>query len=311
MLDHRYPVIEASDLRKSYGSRSALEGVDLTVRQGEIVAILGPNGAGKTTLVEILEGYRRRDSGSAKVLGEEPENPSAKWREQIGVVLQTTNLEAELSVSELVAFHSSLYSHPVEVGELLELAGLQDLGSVRCGRLSGGQKRRVDVALALSGRPVLVFLDEPTTGFDPEARQAMWQVLDGLRDIGTTIVLTTHHLEEAERLADRIVVIAAGQVVCIGSPANLGGRDRAASQVVFGMHPLIAEHLPPQRGELDRSIDGETVTISVVEPLWLVADLAAWSAREGVSIRGLEVRRPRLEDIYFQLVRGPSAESRE
>jgi ABC-2 type transport system ATP-binding protein len=302
------PVVQATSLRKSYGSNAALDGVDLTVRCGEIVAVLGPNSAGKTTLIEILEGYRRRDAGEVVVLGDDPETASSAWREQIGVVLQTTTLEPELAVSELVRFYAGLYSDPMDADELLELFDLADFRSVRCGDLSGGLTRRVDVALALVGHPSLVFLDEPTTGFDPEARQVMWQVLESLREAGTTMLLTTHYLEEAERIADRIVVIAQGKVVSTGSAVNLGGRHRAVSEVVFGLDPWSVEQLPVLRGELDRSVNGERVTITAVEPLWLVADMAAWSASNGASIVGLEVRPPSLEDIYLRLVRGASGE---
>ena len=241
--------IRVRGLRKRYGDVEAVRGIDLTVRTGEIFAFLGPNGAGKTTTVETLEGYRHRDAGEAEVLGSDPARPAAGWRARIGVVLQESQPEAELTVEECVSLYAGYYPRPRPVGETLELVGLADRRAARCGQLSGGQRRRLDVALALIGDPELVFLDEPTTGFDPAARQSAWQVIAGLRDLGKTIFLTTHYMEEAEHLADRIAVIAAGRIVAEGTAATLGGRDTGASVITFTLPSgLSAADLPPAFG---------------------------------------------------------------
>src|SRR5215467_11262009 len=238
--------IRVRGLRKRYGNVEAVRGIDLTVRTGEIFAFLGPNGAGKTTTVETLEGYRHRDAGEVSVLGSDPARPAPGWRVRIGVVLQKSEPEAELTVEECVSLYAGYYPKPRPVAETLELVGLAHRRAARCGRLSGGQQRRLDVALALIGDPELVFLDEPTTGFDPAARQSAWEVIAGLRDLGKTIFLTTHYMEEAERLADQIAVIAAGRIVAEGTAATLGGRDAAASIVRFTLPPgMLAADLPP------------------------------------------------------------------
>ena len=232
--------IRVRGLRKRYGDVEAVRGIDLTVRTGEIFAFLGPNGAGKTTTIETLEGYRHRDAGEAEVLGSDPARPAAGWRARIGVVLQESQPEAELTVEECVSLYAGYYPRARPVGETLELVGLADRRAARCGQLSGGQRRRLDVALALIGDPELVFLDEPTTGFDPAARQSAWQVIAGLRDLGKTIFLTTHYMEEAEHLADRIAVIAAGRIVAEGAAATLGGRDTGASVITFTLPPGLS-----------------------------------------------------------------------
>ena len=232
--------IRVRGLRKRYGAVEAVRGIDLTVQTGEIFAFLGPNGAGKTTTVETLEGYRHRDAGEVEVLGADPAHPVPGWRARIGVVLQESETEAELTVEECVSLYAGYYPRPRPVAETLELVGLADRKAARCGRLSGGQRRRLDVALALIGDPELVFLDEPTTGFDPAARQSAWDVIAGLRDLGKTIFLTTHYMEEAERLADRIAVIAAGHIVAEGTAATLGGRDAGASIVSFTLPPGVS-----------------------------------------------------------------------
>ena len=296
--------IRVRGLRKRYGDVEAVRGIDLTVRTGEIFAFLGPNGAGKTTTVETLEGYRHRDAGEAEVLGSDPARPAAGWRARIGVVLQESQPEAELTVEECVSLYAGYYPRPRPVGETLELVGLADRRAARCGQLSGGQRRRLDVALALIGDPELVFLDEPTTGFDPAARQSAWQVIAGLRDLGKTIVLTTHYMEEAEHLADRIAVIAAGRIVAEGAPATLGGRDTGASVISFTLPPgLSAADLPPAvAAAVTGSTDGK-VEAHATSPLSMLGALAAWAQARGADLPDLQVLRPTLEDIYLQLTR--------
>ena len=296
--------IRVRGLRKRYGDVEAVRGIDLTVRTGEIFAFLGPNGAGKTTTVETLEGYRHRDAGEAEVLGSDPARPAAGWRARIGVVLQESQPEAELTVEECVSLYAGYYPRPRPVGETLELVGLADRRAARCGQLSGGQRRRLDVALALIGDPELVFLDEPTTGFDPAARQSAWQVIAGLRDLGKTIFLTTHYMEEAEHLADRIAVIAAGHIVAEGTPATLAGRDTGASVISFTLPPgLSAADLPPAVAALVTGSTGDKVEACVTSPLPQLGALAAWAQARGADLPDLQVLRPTLEDVYLQLTR--------
>src|SRR6201986_4925469 len=226
--------IRVSGLRRSFGEVEAVAGVDLQVRHGEIFAFLGPNGAGKTTTIEILEGFGERDSGEVEVLGVDPAHASSDWRQRVGIVMQESPGEQELSVRECMELYAGLYRRPRPVGETLELVGLgPEAAAKMTGTLSGGQRRRLDVALALIGDPELIFLDEPTTGFDPAARRDAWKMLDGLRELGKTIFLTTHYMEEAERLADRIAVIAGGKIIDEGTPATIGHRDIAASEILF------------------------------------------------------------------------------
>ena len=233
-------VIKVQGLQMSYGSHDAVRGIDLDVQAGEVFAFLGPNGAGKTTTVEILEGFRHRTAGEISVLGEDPAKAGGDWRARIGVVLQESEPEAELTVAECASLYAGYYPRARSIQETLEFVGLADRSSIRCGRLSGGQRRRLDVALALIGDPELLFLDEPTTGFDPSARRAAWDVISGLRDLGKTIFLTTHYMEEAEYLADRISVIAKGEIVAEGTPGNIGQR---ATKIVDDPIHLATEHL--------------------------------------------------------------------
>ncbi len=230
-------VIGASGLHKRYGELEAVRGIDLQVRRGEIFAFLGPNGAGKTTTVEILEGFRERSAGQVSVLGVDPANADSYWRDRVGVVLQESRPEPGLRVRECLELYAGYYTHPRELEETIALVGLQQQAEVPTERLSGGQRRRLDVALALIGDPELLFLDEPTTGFDPLARRAAWQVIAGLRTLGKTVFLTTHYMDEAEHLADRIAVIAAGRIVAEGTPRTLGGRDRLPATISFTLPP--------------------------------------------------------------------------
>jgi ABC-2 type transport system ATP-binding protein len=300
----RQPVISVRGLRKSYDGLVAVAGIDLDVRAGEVFAFLGPNGAGKTTTVEILEGYRRRTAGEVRVLGIDPAMAGRDWRARIGVVLQESEPEVELTVEECLSLYAGYYPKPRDVAETLGLVGLAERRSARCGRLSGGQRRRLDVALALIGDPELVFLDEPTTGFDPAARQSAWEVIAGLRDLGKTIFLTTHYMEEAERLADRIAVIAAGAIVAEGTAANLGGRDAEASIVSFTLpSDLSADDLPPAVASAVTSRASDTIEARARDPLPLLGVLASWAQARSVDLPDLTVRRPSLEDVYLQLTR--------
>lgn len=272
--------VHVRDLHKHYGAKRAVDGLDLTVGRGEVFAVLGPNGAGKTTTVEILEGYRHRDSGEVRVLGEDPQTAGLDWRSRVGIVLQTANDQAELTVRELVHHFAQYYPAPRDPEELIAAVGLAEKARTRTRQLSGGQRRRLDVALGIVGRPELLFLDEPTTGFDPEARRSFWQLILGLRDEGTTILLTTHYLDEAEHLADRCAVVRDGRVVALGRPADLGGRDVELA--------VVRWDTPAGRRE------ERTAT-----PTALVAELAA---RHGGEVPGLQVVRPTLEDVYLSLI---------
>jgi ABC-2 type transport system ATP-binding protein len=301
----RPAVIEVRGLRKSYGGAEAVAGIDLDVREGEVFAFLGPNGAGKTTTVEMLEGYRRRDAGEVDVLGTDPAKAGRDWRARIGVVLQESEPEAELTAEECLSLYAGYYPRPRPVAETLELVGLTDRRTARCGQMSGGQRRRLDVALALIGDPELIFLDEPTTGFDPAARQSAWDVIAGLRDLGKTIFLTTHYMEEAERLADRIAVLAAGRIVAEGTAATLGGRDTEAAIISFTLPPdMSAADLPPLVAAAVTDDPGQKVTARTPSPLPLLGALAGWAQARHIDLPDLQVHRPTLEDVYLQLTRG-------
>jgi ABC-2 type transport system ATP-binding protein len=277
-------VVQADGLRKRYGDVTALAGADIDIRHGEVFALLGPNGAGKTTTVEILEGYRHRDGGTAAVLGEDPQRAGRAWRARIGIVPQQAFPEeaAELTVREMVGHFAAFYPRPRDPGEVIELVGLTAKAHSRIHQLSGGQVRRLDVALGIVGGPELLFLDEPTTGFDPEARRNFWDLIRALRDAGTTILLTTHYLDEAEALADRVAVIAGGRIVETGTPANLGGRATATATVSF------------TDGDGQRRVQTDA-------PTRVVRELAE---RFGGEVPGLTVSRPTLEDVYLDLIGG-------
>jgi len=291
------PAIAARGVRKAYGAVQALAGVDLEVRRGELLALLGPNGAGKTTLLEILEGHRRADGGEVSVLGHDPALRERALRERTGIVLQEEGLDPNLDVREAVELYGAAYPAPRPADEVLELVGLGDRGGVRASTLSGGQRRRLDLALGIAGDPELIFLDEPTTGFDPAARRRTWEVVDGLRALGKTILLTTHYMEEAERLADRIVVMARGEVVAEGTPATLGGRDRAAAVVTFSLPGGMPA---PPVGEVDER--GRVLLRTHHIPADLEA-LAQWALAHDLPLADLAVRPPTLEDVYLELTR--------
>lgn len=301
--------IEIRGLRKSYGEFEAVRGIDLVARRGEVLAILGPNGAGKTTTVEILEGYRQRDGGEVSVLGVDPAEPSRAWRERIGIVLQDCELLGQLTVREQLEMTAGYYSAPRSIDETIALTGLGEKSDVRASRLSGGQRRRLDVALALIGDPDLIFLDEPTTGFDPEARREAWAAIDKMRGLGKSIVLTTHYMEEAQHLADHVAVFARGEVVAEGSPAEIGGRDRLPTRINFTLPSrLSAADLPPAfRGAAEGASAGARVTIETNTVAELLNQLTGWALELGVELDDLTVQRPSLEDIYLQLTEEQSA----
>ncbi|MFZ0385142.1 MAG: ABC transporter ATP-binding protein [Solirubrobacteraceae bacterium] len=286
----------------SYGGFEAVRDIELRVSRGEIFTFLGPNGAGKTTIVEILEGHLARTAGEVKVLGEDPEHADRWWRSRIGVVLQSSRVEEQLTVRECLELYAGYYPAPRSVREVIELVGLPSRSNVRCGQLSGGQRRRVDVALALIGDPELVFLDEPTTGFDPSARRSAWEMIDGLRRLGKTIFLTTHYMDEAEALADRIAVLSAGQIVAEGTPATLGGRDRAPYQITFTLPPEVAiGELPSEVGSPRALGDTGKLLIESEQVMATLRALSGWATEHRHDLSDLLVRRPALEDVYLGL----------
>lgn len=289
--------VSVRGLMKSYEGTPAVRGVDFEIHQGEIFALLGPNGAGKTTTVEILEGYRNRDGGEVSVLGIDPEKHADQIRPRIGIVLQSTGVDRYLTVEETVAMYASFYPHPRPVDEVIALVGLDEKRDARVLKLSGGQQRRLDVAIALAGDPDLLFLDEPTTGFDPSARREAWEIVKHLSQLGKTVLLTTHYMDEAQYLADRVAVIAAGRIVAVGTPQTLGGRDSSRETVrfrladgaelpaVFGAQPLGNGSFEMEPGDLTKAI----------------YELTGWALDRGIAIEALDIVRPSLEDIYLEL----------
>ena len=273
--------VTVSDLRKSYGQVEAVRGISFEIASGEIFGLLGPNGAGKTSTVEILEGYRRRDGGSVSVLGEDPAVAGSAWRERIGVVLQSSSLYETLTVREHLFHFAGYYQRPRQVDEVIEVVGLPEKRDSTVRTLSGGQRRRLDLGLALIGDPEVIFLDEPTTGFDPEARRRAWDTIGSLRQLGKTILLTTHYLEEAERLSDRVAVLRDGEIVALGPPSEL-------------TTTLPATEIRFRRG-------GEEVVLHTEEPTRVLHELTEEALRDGTELEGLEVRRASLEDVYLEL----------
>jgi len=307
------PALTADGLRKSYGQVQAVREVSFTVQPGEIFALLGPNGAGKTTTLEILEGFRTADAGRVAVLGIDPADRARgrEFREQIGVVLQDIAVEPYLTVRETIARNAGYYPRPRDVDEVIGLAGLTGLERRKVRKLSGGQKRRLDLALGVVGGPRLLFLDEPTTGFDPAARQEAWATIRALRDAGTTILLTTHYMEEAQELADRVAVMARGRIVAQGPPDRIGGRDTALTRISFALPDgCPAADLPPGVTGLAAADDG-LVTVDAAEPTAVLHQLTGWALGRGTVLRQLTVERPSLEDIYLRLTAPDRAAGQE
>jgi len=292
-------VITVRALRKTYGPKAAVDGIDLDVERGEVVALLGPNGAGKTTTVEVLEGFRDRSAGEVTVLGEDPQRATRDWRSRIGVVLQDLGSFEELTVREVVRHWSHFYADPLDPDEVIEMVALSDKAGALGKTLSGGQRRRLDIAVGLVGRPQLLFLDEPTTGLDPEARRAVWDLIGRLTELGTTAVLTSHLLDEVEALADRISVIVDGRVVAEGTPRSLGGRSGEQAVVAFEL-PAVNRPLPKEIAGSAVVLDGDSARVATDRPTAVVAGLAAWAG--GLEVPGLTVTRPSLEDVYLRLV---------
>jgi ABC-2 type transport system ATP-binding protein len=276
------PAIEVRDLRKAYGELEAVRGIEFSVHRGEIYGLLGPNGAGKTSTVEILEGYRERTSGTVSVLGYDPQTRPLELRRRVGVVLQSSGIYGHVTVTEVVRHFAGFYPHPRDVAEVVELVGLSDKRDERTRKLSGGQRRRLDLALALIGDPELIFLDEPTTGFDPAARRTAWETIRSLKDLGKTVLLTTHYLDEAQELADRVAIIKGGKILAEGSPAQLGVGGNSRYRVAYIDH-------------------GEPVIQETDDPTSLLHELTGAAIKGGTRLEGLSVTRPSLEEVYLEL----------
>jgi ABC-2 type transport system ATP-binding protein len=289
--------IEVRGLVKRYGNLTAVAGIDLEIPAGEVHAVLGPNGAGKTTTVEILEGYRRRDSGSVTVLGFDPGAEDRSFRERIGIVLQETRLEEQLTPRELFEAYGASYPRHLPTDQVIEVVGIEDKADSRIKTLSGGQRRRVQLGLGLVGDPELIFLDEPTTGFDPTARRQAWDVITNLRSLGKTVLLTTHYMDEAQHLADRVTVLAGGKVVARGTPDSL--RSSLATQTIIRFALRNGEQPP-----ITANRSGEIYEISTNEPVQDLHRLTGWSLDQGVDLTSLTVTRPNLEDVYLALTSG-------
>jgi ABC-2 type transport system ATP-binding protein len=298
--------IEVRGLRKSYGALEAVRGIDLSVAEGEVFALLGPNGAGKTTTVEMLEGYRPRNGGEVSVLGFDPSVRARSFRERIGIVLQSSGINSYLTVAESIDLYRGYYPHPRPLDEVIDLVGLTEKRDARVNRLSGGQKRRLDVGIGIAGDPDLLFLDEPTTGFDPAARRGAWQMVKGLAALGKTIFLTTHYMDEARELADRVAIIMSGRIVAEGAPAELTASATASTIIRFrlqsGAPPL------PRSVRAAATVTGEHVEVVTSKPVKALHDLTGWAIERKVALDGLEVSRPSLEDVYLELTGRPEVE---
>ena len=292
-MDSPAPAILVRDLHKSYGAVEAVRGIDFEVARGEVFGLLGPNGAGKTTTVEVLEGYRERTSGIVSVLGHDPATRPRALRELVGIVLQSSGTYRHVTVREIVTHWAGFYPRPRDIEEVIDLAGLRESEHVRARRLSGGQARRLDFALALVGDPELIFLDEPTTGFDPAARRAAWDTIRALADLGKTVLLTTHYLDEAQALCDRVAIVKDGRILAVGAPAELGVGTSSRYRVSW-------------RGET-----GELETRETADPTALLHQLTSAALARGVGLEDLSVGRPSLEDVYLELTAEAAGEPRE
>jgi len=290
--------ISIRDLHKSYGDVDAVRGIDLEIKEGQVFALLGPNGAGKTTTVEILEGHRKRTSGEVSVLGHDPGRNERAFKERIGIVLQETGVERFLTVAETIELFRAYYPHPRPVDEVIEVVGLQEKRDARVVKLSGGQQRRLDVAIGLAGDPELLFLDEPTTGFDPSARRAAWQMVENLKSLGKTVFLTTHYMDEAQRLADEVAIIVGGKIVARGSPSRLSAAGEFPTKVTFMRSGSKTPDIPGIQ------VHGDHVEFETKEAVRDLHELTAWADEAGDPLTGLQVGPPTLEDIYLELTDG-------
>jgi ABC-2 type transport system ATP-binding protein len=293
--------ISVENLRMRYGDNDAVRGISFEVATGEVFGFLGPNGAGKTTTIEILEGYRKRTDGEALVLGADPGRPTRAWRERIGLVLQECELDPTLTVRELVTLFAGFYPSPRSVDETIELVGLGDKRDARVGTLSGGQRRRVDVAVGIIGDPELLFLDEPTTGFDPSARRDAWNMIEGLQQLGKTIFLTTHYMDEAQHLADRVAILRRGQLVAVGDLGQIGAGAGARSVIRFRMPAGTSADDIRSIVEAPVELSGDVATVTVDNPQRPLYRLTSWAEQRGIVLDGLEAVHPTLEDIFLQL----------
>ena len=300
------PVVVVEGLCKDYGGTRAVDDLSFTIERGEVFALLGPNGAGKTTTVEILEGHRSRSAGTVTVLGFDPATGGRAYRDRIGIVLQEAGFDEEFTVRELVTLYAGMYSDRRDVDELIARVGLTEKASSRTKTLSGGQRRRLDLALGLVGCPELLFLDEPTTGFDPSARRLAWDLIASLRDLGTTVVLTTHYMEEAERLADRVAVIQSGRLVALDSPTNLVRTEGAAAVITFVLPDGVGPEDLPTIGVGAARSNGQQVDIGSADPTRDLNALTQWALGRGIELEGLTMTRPTLEDVYLDLTQGES-----
>jgi ABC-2 type transport system ATP-binding protein len=298
----REPAIVVRDLHMSYGPSEVLHGIDVEVGAGEVFGLLGPNGAGKTTTIEILEGFRRRTAGQVTVLGRDPERPTRDWRDRIGIVLQECELNPLLTVKETLSMFACFYRRPRSVRDTMDLVGLGPKDDARVGSLSGGEQRRLDVGVALVGDPDLLFLDEPTTGFDPSARRGAWTMVEGLRALGKTVVLTTHYMDEANHLADRVAILRAGVIAALGSPAELAGDGAGETVISFGLRE--PSQLDGLRASVREPLEvaGGLVTLRSRGAQHTLYELTSWAEREGVELAGLEARRPTLEDTFLEVI---------
>ncbi len=295
------PAVVVEGLCKDYGSLRAVDGISFAIQEGEIFALLGPNGAGKTTTVEILEGHRQRTSGEVTVLGHDPGSAGRELRERIGIVLQEAGFDEDFSPHELVSLYGRMYPRPIAADQVLELVGLAEKRDARVRTLSGGQRRRLDLALGLVGDPELLFLDEPTTGFDPEARRKAWELVEELRRLGKTVLLTTHYMDEAEHLADRVAVMVRGRVVALGTPEELAAGGEATSVLSFRLPPGVEPgELPALGGDLVRQ--GVEWQLPTANPTHALSVLTGWAVQRGIEVPSLAVGRPSLEDTYLALV---------
>jgi ABC-2 type transport system ATP-binding protein len=294
--------ISVRDLRKSYGDTAAVRGISFDVAPGEVFGLLGANGAGKTTTVEILEGYRERTAGEVAVLGGDPGRPTRGWRERIGLVLQECELDHSLTVRETVTLFASFYPHPQRIDDTIELAGLGAKRDALVGALSGGERRRVDVALGIVGDPDLLFLDEPTTGFDPSARRDAWAMIEGLRELGKTILLTTHYMDEAQRLADRVAIMREGELVATGTVDEIGVMLGSGVVVRFRLPDGVSAQTVAAEVRAPVEAAGAEATIRTPDAQRVLYRLTSWAEREGRRLDGLEVMRPRLDDMFLDLM---------